>query len=169
MSMTEPDSLHASGADLRTKPPRIYVRTFWFAMRVALRIAGTLVIPIFVFWALVWVTGNGSTSDGPFSSLALRAWIIVSFAWALIDASRRPVIMNLITWVLVFLGVGAVMTLMGLAAGHSLATDAIATAVREAITLVGPGSLIPAAIGVGVGTVIRAVRRLAHRTAAAPG
>ncbi len=169
MSTPETDYRRASGVELRTKPPRIYVRTFWFAWRVGLRIAGTLVTPIFVFWALVWITGNGSTADGPFSTLALRSWIIVSFTWALIDATRRPVLMNLITWLLVFFGVGAVMTVMGLAAEQSLASDAIVTAAGEALHLVGPGSLIPAAIGVGIGTVVRGVLHRPRRATPAHG
>ena len=146
-----------SPAELRIAPPRIYVRTFWFAMRVAVRIGGTLVIPIFVFWALMWVLGDSQTSDGPFSSLALRAWVIVSFAWALVDASRRPVVMNVITWALVFVGVGAVMTIMALSYNGSFALSGVSEAAREAFDLVGPGSLIPAAVGVGVGTLVRGV------------
>ena len=154
----------ASPAELRAAPPRIYVRTFWFAMRVGVRIGGTLVIPIFVFWALMWVFGDSQSSDGPFSSLALRSWVVVSFVWALVDATRRPIVMNLITWLLVFLGVGAVMTVMAMSYNGSYALSGFGEAAREAFDLVGPGSLIPAAVGVGMGTLVRGVW---HRTRSA--
>ncbi len=158
-----------SPAELRATPPRIYVRTFWFAMRVGVRIGGTLVIPIFVFWVLMWVLGDSQSSDGPFSALALRAWIIVSFAWALIDASRRPVVMNLITWALVFVGVGAVMTVMAMSYNGSYAISGFGEAAREAFDLVGPGSLIPAAAGVAVGTLVRGIWHRARPGAPAAG
>jgi len=151
-------------AELRAAPPSIYVRTLWFATRVALRVGGTLVMPILVFWLLYWTLGD-VTEGGPFSSLAVWSWGIVSVVWALVDSSRRPVVMNLITWVLVFLGVGAVMTLVAFTADWRLTSDAVSAAMTKAIDLVLPGSLVPAAAGIVVGTLVRGARGLARRGA----
>jgi hypothetical protein len=164
---TQPEHPRPTEAQLRAAPPSIYVRTLWFATRVALRVAGTLVMPIVVFWVLYWTLGTDATASGPFSSLALWSWGLVSFSWALIDSSRRPVLMNLITWLLVFLGVGAVMTVVAFTADWRLTTAAITTAMRSAVELVGPGSLIPAAVGIVVGTVVHLVWTHVRRTPAA--
>ncbi len=149
-------------AELRAAPPSIYLRTLWFATRVALRVGGTLVMPIVVFWVLYWTIGD-VTEGGPFSSLALWSWGLVSFGWALVDSSRRPVVMNLITWLLVFIGVGAVMTVVAFTADWRLTSEAVTAAMTQALDLVLPGSLVPAAVGIAVGTAVRGVRGLAHR------
>lgn len=166
MTTTQPQHPR-SETELRAAPPSIYLRTLWFSTRVALRVGGTLVMPIVVFWVLYWTIGD-VTEGGPFSSLALWSWGIVGLVWALVDSSRRPVAMNLITWLLVFLGVGAVMTVVAFTADWRLTSEAVTTAMTKALDLVLPGSLVPAAIGIALGTAFRGVWSLAHRSPATP-
>lgn len=112
----------------------------------------TVVLSVIYVVALVLIDASDSTDPLGAGLLVFLAFILVALAWGVVDGRRGPAVRAILVWILAGAALGIVTTI-GIAvqdSGSDVAEDLVFSIPFFAV-MIG----VPAALGVGVGALLR--------------
>ena len=114
----------------------------------------TLVLAAMYVATLAIMAASGTTDPLGYGLLLFLAWVVVAGVWGIVDGARRPAGPSLVVWLLVAAAIGLVVVVGTMIIDGSDRLDGALDTVIFSVILIG----VPAAIGVGIGALVRGAR-----------